>query len=83
MATTVTVSYEGDRTETITVLPIGLVIAERHFKGSLPPVEGTLYAAWACLKPGIGFEQWLGSLTAISEKQDDSDPLAEEPSPAP
>lgn len=84
MATTVTVTYEDGRTDSIPVLPIGLVKAERHFKGELPRVEGTLYAAWAVLKPDVGFEDWLASLAAIDEQTEEAPgPSAEEAQPGP
>jgi hypothetical protein len=81
-ATKVTVTYEDGTTDSVSVKPIDLVMAERHFKGSLPPVEGTLFAAWSRLKPGSSFNDWLALLAAIDEQQEESVPLAETPSPA-
>lgn len=81
-AAKVTVEYEDGKTDTVRLLPIGLVKAERHFKGQLPPVEGSLYAAWVQLKPGPSFDDWLGSLVSIREQNEDEVPLPEEPSPA-
>lgn len=82
MAVVVTVTYEDGRSDSVRLLPIGLVLAERHFKGALPPMEGSLYATWALLKPGIDFEAWLGTITNATEvAEEDTAPLPEGPPP--
>lgn len=84
MATQVTVTYEDGREDAIQVLPIGYVLAERHFAGRLPPLEGTLYAAWATLRPEAKYDEWLASLTSATEEVVESPgPLDEAASPGP
>lgn len=75
MAATVTITYEDGRQDAIRILPLGLVAAERHFKGAnIPAIEGTLYAAWYLLKPGSDFEEWMSTLVDIDEKGEEPVP---------
>lgn len=85
MASTVTVTYEDGHQDTIRILPIGLVLAERHFgKAEIPRIEGTMYAAWSLLKPDARFDDWLASLVDIDEQAEESPgPSAAEASPGP
>lgn len=54
VAVTVVHTLDGDLvTDTVVLKPVALVASERHFKGSVPAVEGTLYAAhWLLTKEG-------------------------------
>ncbi len=63
-----TVTYEDGTTEDIPLKPVGLVAAERRYGGTLPAIEGTIYAAWVVKgKPG-DFDDWLGSLVHASDQ---------------
>lgn len=76
------VTYEDEREESFALLPFGVVLAERHFDGNVPSIEGTLYAAWAIHKPTDDFEAWCKSLTYFREVAvGEAAPLVEEPSP--
>jgi len=70
---------DGEQLEVV-LKPVAIVHAERHFKGSVPAHEGTLYAAWWQLgregKTTATFADWLDSLVGIEEHFAD-------PSPAP
>lgn len=75
----ITVTYTDGRTDSVTLRPVGLIAAERHFKGTPPQVEGTLYAAWWQLSreqdgelPNFG--DWLDDLDAIAEEVIGGDP---------
>ena len=81
MAVKVTVTYEDGHSDEVRVLPIGLVMAERHFKGDLPRIEGTLYAAWATLKPGVAFDAWMENIVDVDETEEQMGPLPEGPPP--
>lgn len=80
--TNVTIVYRDGRSEEVPLLPIGMVMAERHFKGAMPGYEGTCYATWAILKPDLGFDEWLESLADLTSEEADTLPLPEEPPPA-
>lgn len=81
MAVKVTITHEDGHTDEVRVLPIGLVLAERHFKGDLPRIEGTLYAAWATLKPATKFDEWMASIVNVDETEESVAPLPEGPPP--
>lgn len=67
----VTISYVDGREETVTIRPVGLIAAERHYKGdSIPAFESTCYAAWASIKPGVGFEEWLETLEDVNREEE-------------
>lgn len=83
MAIKVTLGYQGGEQETIVIRPLGLVAAERHFKGETRgrSIESTLYAAWFLKgRPG-DFDDWLGTLEEVLENQEETVPLDQEPSP--
>jgi hypothetical protein len=83
MATTVTITYADEHEDAVELRAIDMVKAERHFKGALPSIEGTLYAAWQRLRPGASFNDWLDDVDRMDVKtEDDGDPLATGPSPA-
>ncbi len=68
----VTVSYdpELEREPDVVILrPVHLVAAERHYKGNIPGVEGTLWAAWYALRIERTFADWLDDLEGIAEEQ--------------
>lgn len=79
MATNVTITYEDGRTDAVTLRAGDLVKAERHYKGTLPQIEGTLYAAWRRLRPGPSFDTWLDDVDKMDVQTTDEDPT--EPSP--
>lgn len=63
-----------------------MVQTERHFKGDIPAIEGTLWACWKKLAPGMPFEQWMDTVEDMSQTKDDdaevSAPLVEGPAAA-
>ncbi len=64
----VSVAYVDGTSAEVVLRPFALVAAERHFRGSIPGMEGTLYAAWHQLgQPGT-FADWLESLEAVGEE---------------
>lgn len=79
MATTVTISYEDGHEDQVTLKAVDMVKAERHFKGTLPNIEGTLYAAYQKLRPGTNFDTWLDQVDKMDVDSDETDPLAEGP----
>ena len=80
--TSVTLTYEDGRTETIVLRPVGLVAAERHFKGDTShAIEMTFWAAWYLKGMPSTFDEWLATLEDISEKSEPVVPLDKEPSP--
>lgn len=82
MAIFLDVTYEDGTTESIRIKPVGIVAAERKFGGTLPAIEGTCYAAWVTKgKPGGDFDAWLSSLDDVTDRQEQSPPLAPAPSP--
>lgn len=83
MASTITLGFGDGTTEQVEVRPALLVKVERHFKGDVPPIEGSLYACWLALRPGIPFEQWMDTVDTIDQGQEAaSGPLDQAPSPA-
>lgn len=71
----ISVEYEAGGADSVVLRPVALVAAERHYKGQLPGIEGSLWAAWWQLakespsSPAAGstFGDWLDSLAAIDE----------------
>ena len=56
-----------------TLNPRVLVETERKF-GNIPPIEGTLYAAWLRLgRPGK-FDEWLDSVESMDQDEGAADP---------
>lgn len=79
----VKVIYADGREESVSMRPMGLVAAERHYKGDVPPFEGTCYAVWALLRPGPVFEEWLDSLEDVEQEESTPEvPPSEPPPPA-
>ena len=52
----VTLNYDDGTLEEVVLKPVSLVAAERHFKGSIPGMEGTLWAAHYQLRKEATFE---------------------------
>lgn len=72
-----TVTYEDGSSEQLTARAAGLVAAERKYKGTLPPVEGTFYACWygsADRKAGGSFEAWLDRVVDYANEEGDVTP---------
>lgn len=70
-APTVTLIFDGDRKETVTLNTRALIEAERKFGGQIPGMEGTLYAAWFRLgKPGK-FDDWLDTVEIDTDEIED------------
>ena len=72
----VTVAYDDGNADTVVLKPVALVMAERHYKGNVPPIEGTLYAAWWLLgkeqrRELPPFADWLESIAGIDERAAD------------
>lgn len=83
MATVARITFENGDVEDIKIKPGDLVMAERHFKGALPNVEGTLYAAWHRLgRPG-GFDKWLDTVEEIEKLGEGGDPFPADPGDEP
>lgn len=79
----------ADGTEEQVVLnPRVLVEVERHFDGTIPPIEGSMYGAWWRLgQPGKeagvsadkAFDSWMDSVESIDEKGGDVRPTRPAP----
>jgi hypothetical protein len=66
--TYVVIEHDNGNIDEVLLRPVSLVAAERHFKGTVPPVEGTLWAAWYTLhQPGGTFADWLEGIERIEE----------------
>jgi len=89
----VTVTVELDEPYGVvstTLRPLALVAAERHFAGTIPAMEGTLWAAWYQLTGAQGaladaeltFADFLEKLIAIDEAAADPS-QATQPAPSP
>lgn len=85
----VAVLYEDGHTETVKLGGGALVAMERRFKGypAAAPIESSYYGAWWALgRPGVGsdddarFEDWLGTVDALSSVDEPADPT--EPAPS-
>lgn len=80
MATVARITFDDGSTEDVKIKPGDMVRAERHFKGALPQVEGTLYAAWHRLgRPGQ-FDSWLDTIDGVLNMGEGGDPFPEAPS---
>lgn len=75
---------DGSDPAEIEIRPGLLVQAERRFKGDMPAIEGTLFAAFKGLKPSMPFEQWLDTVDDFEQAEDGAEthPTNEEPSAA-
>lgn len=79
----VTVEYTDGTSETTVLRPAALVAAERKWGGKVPPIEGTLFAAWHQLRPGPAFDAWLERVDGVEERvADPSSATPSAPSPA-
>jgi hypothetical protein len=78
--TTVVFTYRDGGGDEVEVTPLALVAAERHFKGQIPRVEGTLWAAWFVLGKNGNFDDWLAGLKTIDEREDEVAPFDQAPS---
>lgn len=80
----VTIVFEDGSKEPVNLRIPDMVQAERHFKGEIPPLEGTLWAAWKKLKPGPPFDVWVETVDAVEhgEAEDQAGPLEDEAPPA-
>lgn len=79
----VTLNYDDGTVEEVVLKPVSLVAAERHFKGSIPGMEGTLWAAHYQLRKEATFADWLESLEmAGDEALPPSSATLSEPSPS-
>ena len=74
----VKVSVELDDGELLEVVlrPVALVAAERHFKGSVPAMEGTLWAVHYQLRIEEPFGAWLERIEGVDEVVADPTPAA-------
>jgi len=63
----VTVGYDDGTTDTVVLRPVTLVAAERHFKGAIPAVEGTLWGVWHQLRKESTFADWLETVADLEE----------------
>ncbi len=63
----VTISYDDGHVDEVILRPVALVAAERHFKGAIPGMEGTLWAAHYQLRAAVPFADWLESIEACEE----------------
>lgn len=75
MATIVKLTYEDGRTEEVKLNPRTMILAERHFKGDAPAIEGTMWAAWNKLgRPGGDFDAWSESVDDIDQSDSEVRP---------
>lgn len=62
----------GTEQVSVVLRPATLVATERHFKGTPPAIEGTLFAAWHQLHRGRRdaptFADWLERVVAVEER---------------
>ena len=71
------------RTDVVVLRPVHLVMAERHYKGNVPPVEGTLFAAHHAIGHEAGVELppfgvWLDEWV-VAVEESSTDPLVAPP----
>ena len=74
----VSIEYEDGRTETVILKPVAAVAAERHFKGSPPPLEGTLWGVHYQTRNELPFGDWLETIVGVEEAL--TDPSSATPS---
>lgn len=64
----VRVLFDDGHDELIIIKPLAAVATERKFKGDVPVMEGTLWAAWySQKKPMNNFDAWVSKLDAVEE----------------
>lgn len=68
----VDLEFEDGTFDTVILRPATLVATERHFKGAVPPIEGTLFGCYHQLhrgRPGAPtFADWLDTVAGIEER---------------
>jgi len=72
----VTVEHDDGQVDEVVLRPVALVAAERHFKGKVPPMEGTLWAVHYQLRVEQSFTDWLDTVAGIDEVIADPTPAA-------
>lgn len=72
----VTVLHDDGQTDEVVLRPVSLVAAERHFKGKVPPMEGTLWAVHHQLRVPEAFGTWLEHVDGVEESIADPTPAA-------
>ena len=72
----VTVEHDGGDVDEVVLRPVALVAAERHFKGNVPPIEGTLWAVHYQLRVEEPFGTWLEHVADVAEAVADPTPAA-------
>lgn len=83
MAARVHLRFDGGEEADVELRMPLMVQTERHFKGEIPAIEGTLWACWKKLAPGVPFEQWMDTVEDMKQAEGDEAavPLVEEPAP--
>jgi hypothetical protein len=64
----ISVEHDDGHVDEVVLRPLALVAAERHFKGNVPAIEGTLWAAHYLLKPDKTFADWLEGIAGVKEE---------------
>jgi len=72
----VTVEHDDGEVDEVVLRPVALVAAERHFKGKVPPIEGTLWAVHYQLRIEEAFGTWLEHVAGVDEDLADPTPAA-------
>lgn len=65
------VTYDDGRAESLRIKPRAWLEVERRFGATVPPREGTMFAAWAQLHPGgdvATFDAWVDTLDEIRDE---------------
>lgn len=80
MARRVKITFSDGQPDAEVEIRAGLLVqAERKYKGNMPPIEGTLFAAFKGIKPSMPFEQWLDTIDEFEEAAgEDAHPTNEE-----
>lgn len=71
MATKVRLTFVDGSDAVVRLSPRALILSERHFGKDMPAIEGTFYAAWAVLAPGVPFDEWLEQIDDFEESKDE------------
>lgn len=69
----VKVVYDDGSEELIKLKPRAMIAAERKLGADMGRIEGTMYATWSTIVPGVKFDEWLATVDSI-EDVDDPDP---------
>lgn len=70
---TINLIFDDGRRESVTLGTRALIETERKFGGSIPGMEGTLYAAWIKLGRPSKFDDWLDTVE-IDTEAEEADP---------